>query len=64
MNYFGTLNLCSALFPLLRPHARVVNVASDSGMLSYVKSEALRNRLTDEKATLQDISNIMTEYLG
>lgn len=63
VNFFGTLNLCNALFPLLRPHARVVNVASVTGMLSYVKNEGIRNRFTDENATLQDISNIMKEYL-
>ncbi|OPL21057.1 hypothetical protein AM593_06137, partial [Mytilus galloprovincialis] len=27
-NYFGTLNVCNTLFPLLKPHARVVNVSS------------------------------------
>ena len=55
--------MCNALFPLLRPSARVVNVASDSGMLAYVKSENLRNRLSDVNSTIQDISNMMKEYI-
>ena len=31
INYFGTLNVCRELFPLLRPGARVVNVSSSCG---------------------------------
>lgn len=31
VNFFATLNCCNELFPLLRPHARVVNVSSSSG---------------------------------
>ncbi|CAM1295026.1 Uncharacterised protein r2_g424 [Pycnogonum litorale] len=33
-NYFGTKNVCKELFPLLRPHARVVNLSSAGGRLS------------------------------
>ena len=32
VNYFGTLNVSNALFPLLRSNARVVNVVSDWGI--------------------------------
>ncbi|GFQ87534.1 carbonyl reductase 3 [Trichonephila clavata] len=31
VNFFDTLNVCHHLFPLLRPHARVVNVSSSAG---------------------------------
>lgn len=31
VNFFGTMNCCNELFPLLKPHARVVNVSSSSG---------------------------------
>lgn len=31
VNFFATMNCCNELFPLLRPHARVVNVSSSSG---------------------------------
>jgi len=31
VNYFGTKNVSNALIPLLRPHARVVNVSSLMG---------------------------------
>ena len=35
-NFTATLNISRALFPLLRPHSRVVNVASTAGRLSAV----------------------------
>lgn len=63
VNYFGTLAVCTAFFPLLRPNARVVNVASDSGMLVYVKSEELRNRLSNEKVTIEQLNELMTEFV-
>lgn len=33
-NFTGTLNISRALFSLLRPHSRVVNVSSSAGFLS------------------------------
>lgn len=38
-NFHGTLDVCHALFPLLRPHARVVNVSSMASRLSQVSEE-------------------------
>lgn len=35
VNFFATMNCCNELFPLLRPHARVVNVSSSSGKSCY-----------------------------
>merc|ERR1711962_1519540 len=31
VNYFGVVDICKALFPLLRPHSRVVNISSIAG---------------------------------
>lgn len=31
VNFFATMNVCNELFPLLRPHGRVVNVSSSAG---------------------------------
>lgn len=31
VNFFGTMNCCDELFPLLRHHGRVVNVSSSAG---------------------------------
>lgn len=35
-NYFSTKNACQILFPILKPHARVVNVSSSAGMLQRI----------------------------
>lgn len=35
VNFSATMNCCNELFPLLRPHARVVNVSSSAGKSCY-----------------------------
>ena len=62
-NYFGQLNVCNALFPHLRPHSRVVNVAARVGMLKFVKDESLRNKLKSESLTVDDLNKIMNHYV-
>ena len=52
-----------AMFPLLRPHARVVNVASTLGLLYNIKNEEITKKLSSEKATEQDITDIMNQYV-
>ena len=63
VNYFGTLNVCNALFPLLRPNSRVVHVSSDWGCIHYVKDENLRNKLMNKDNSIEDINSILKEYL-
>ena len=61
INYFGTLNISNALFPLLRSNARVVNVSSKLGLLSRVKSEQLRNKISNLNNTIDDITQIAND---
>ena len=63
VNYYGTLNMCKAFFPLLRPHARVVNVASGLGMLKFMIDEETRSRLKSDALTVQEIDEIIQHYL-
>ena len=63
INFTGTLNLCKALFPLLRPHARVVNVSSRAGMLSLVKDESIRNRLKSADLTTPELVDILNNFV-
>jgi carbonyl reductase 1 len=63
VNFTGTLNLCNALFPLLRPHARVVNVSSRAGLLVNVKDADIKQRVSNENATVDDIVNVMNEFV-
>lgn len=62
-NLYGTLNLCDALFPLLRSHARVVNVSSRAGMLKIVSNENLRKKLSNANATIDDIKTVLNEFI-
>lgn len=63
INFFGTLNVCNALFPLLKPHARVVNVASRVGMLKVIKDESLKTRLQSNDLTVNELKGIVNNFI-
>jgi NAD(P)-dependent dehydrogenase (short-subunit alcohol dehydrogenase family) len=62
-NYTGQVNVSEALFPLLRPSSRVVNVAARVGMLKFTKDEATRNKLKSENLTVQELNAVMNNYV-
>ncbi|KAF6203901.1 hypothetical protein GE061_002239 [Apolygus lucorum] len=63
-NYFALKNVCHALFPLLRPHARVVNLTSSAGNLErMVPGEALRKRFADPNLTEEMLDQLLAEYV-
>ncbi|UYV61561.1 hypothetical protein LAZ67_1005299, partial [Cordylochernes scorpioides] len=63
VNYFGTHMVCQELFPLLRPHARVVNVSSCMGMLSKIPSPQLREKLSSPDLTQVELSKLMAQFI-
>lgn len=63
VNFFALVDICKELFPLLRPHARVVNVSSSAGMLSRCPDEKLRKRYSDPNLTVEGLCQMMKEYL-
>ncbi|CAG0881512.1 unnamed protein product [Cyprideis torosa] len=63
-NYFNTLMVCDILFPILRPHARVVNVSSLIGLLSRVPSEELREKFASEELTIPELNALMQQYIN
>ncbi|XP_078678950.1 carbonyl reductase [NADPH] 1-like [Branchiostoma floridae x Branchiostoma belcheri] len=63
INFFGTLNLTKVLTPLLRPHARIVNVSSMMGGLSYV-TPPLRQTLQSEQLTQEDLVQLMEQFIS
>jgi len=63
VNYFATLDVCNALFPLLRPHARVVNVSSSAGHLSRLPGKALQDRFKDPSLTVDKLNSLMQEFV-
>ncbi|KAF2365874.1 Short-chain dehydrogenase/reductase SDR [Trinorchestia longiramus] len=63
VNYFGLQAVCKAFFPLLRPHARVVNVSSCVGHLTKVPGEQLRQQLVDPTLTEPQLDQIMRDFV-
>ena len=63
INYTGTSNVCHALFPLLRPHARVVNVSSRAGLLKNIKDDSIRSRLAATDLTVSELNSIMKNFV-
>lgn len=62
-NFVGTNKVCRALFPLLRPHARVVNISSSCGMLAHIPSTALQKKLKSFQLTFADLNTLMDTYV-
>uniref|UniRef100_A0A1B6C7K7 carbonyl reductase (NADPH) n=1 Tax=Clastoptera arizonana TaxID=38151 RepID=A0A1B6C7K7_9HEMI len=63
VNYFGLLNVCHALFPLLRPHARVVNVSSSMGHLLKIPSKKLQDSFSSPNVTEKEITDLMQQFV-
>jgi len=62
-NFWGTLNVCNALFPLLRSHARVVNVSSMVSQMSLGKcSDDAKLRVLSVK-NVEEIEAFMTDFV-
>lgn len=60
-NYKGTLNLCQAFIPIMRPGGRIVNLSSQSGQMRYFSPE-LRQRFLEPDLTLAHLSDLVAEY--
>lgn len=63
INYWATESLCDILFPILRPHSRVVNLSSSAGLLMRLPGEELRRKLASSELTRQELDAIVTQYL-
>ncbi|CAH2099024.1 unnamed protein product [Euphydryas editha] len=64
VNYFSVLSTCEILFPLLRNGARVVNISSSYGHLSFIPSEKLRQKFQDPNLTVSELSDLMNQYIA
>lgn len=62
-NYWSTLNACNTLFPILRPHARVVHVSSLASKWAIDSCSAeLKNQLK-ACATISELNSFMTKFV-
>ena len=62
-NYWSTKNVCDALFPILRPGARVVNVSSMNGSLTRIPEGELRKKLGSKDLERTELDALMTEFV-
>ncbi|XP_029640283.1 carbonyl reductase [NADPH] 1 [Octopus sinensis] len=63
-NFTGTLDVCRQIFPLLHPHARVVNVSSMSSVRALNKcSTDLREKFIDKNLTIPQLENLMAQFV-
>lgn len=68
VNFIGTLNACRELFPLLRKHARVVNVSSSAGHLLKINGQEpaageLRRKFSADDATEEQIIDLANNFI-
>ncbi len=48
-NFYGLIDVCDAFFPIMKPHGRVVHVASSSGKHAFNNmSKAWRDKVCDD----------------
>ena len=67
-NFFNTYRACTILFPILKPHARVVNVSSSAGYLQNIGGEsetsvALKAKLASIDLTYEELIKLMLKYV-
>ncbi|OWF51187.1 Carbonyl reductase [NADPH] 1 [Mizuhopecten yessoensis] len=64
VNFFSQVDVCDALFPLLRPHARVVNMSSTVSQWSISKCNSdIQVRFTDAAITLPQLKALVQEFI-
>jgi len=64
VNFFDTLSLCDALFPILKTNGRVVTVSSMVNRFSWAKlNKQVKSRFTDPSLTMDSLENLMREFI-
>lgn len=67
-NFFNTYRNCDILFPILKPHARVVNIASSMGHLWMMTGQSkaaieLKETLASPKLTGEQLHKLMRNFV-
>jgi len=67
-NFFNTERICQILFPILKPHARVVNVSSSSGHLLKISGNEpaagqLRSKLSSVELSADELRQLMRDFI-
>jgi NAD(P)-dependent dehydrogenase (short-subunit alcohol dehydrogenase family) len=62
VNFTAVLNVSDALFPLLRPHGRVVNMGSSLGHLAVLSSD-LQAKLSSDDLAVDQLISLMSQFV-
>lgn len=63
VNYFALRRVCDALFPLLLPGARVVNVSSSAGHLSNIPGCRLKAEFSSPDLTVERLDGLVRRFV-
>jgi carbonyl reductase 1 len=63
VNFFATMDVCDILFPILRPHARVVMLSSSAGWLGRIPDASLKKKFANPDLTRQELIELMKEFV-
>lgn len=64
-NFVGTLDVCKSLFPLLRPHARVVTVSTRGAHMGAQHcSDELKAKFGNPDITVPEIEQLMADFVS
>ncbi|PKK64751.1 hypothetical protein RhiirC2_756175 [Rhizophagus irregularis] len=61
-NFYGTLNLCNQLYPLIRPNGRLINISSSVGMLKTLSSPELQKEFSREDLDIDELIGLMKKF--
>lgn len=63
VNFISFVDFCEIMLPLVKDGGKIINISSSSGHLSRIPSEKIRNKLLALNLTLNELKEIMTDYL-
>jgi len=68
VNVLATMNCCEELFPLLKPHARVVNVTSSMGFLQQIngkkpEAEELQTKFASPDLSKDEVISLVNDFV-
>ncbi|KAK3591767.1 hypothetical protein CHS0354_019539 [Potamilus streckersoni] len=63
LNFWDTLAVCEVLYPLLRPHARVVNVGSIYSTMAFGRcSDSLKAKISNPNISMDQLKDLMRDF--
>ena len=62
-NFTGTMQMLRAFSPIIRPHGRIVNIMSWTGIFSKLSSQSLQAKFSSESLTEDELVELMEQFI-